>query len=61
MDDANIDDDMPEVGMDAVLGDTASSYDTFGPEVKYSEYEDLSEGKDDPDHWTKQTDHLPPW
>ena len=39
-DDVDIYDDMPEVGLDAVLG----------ADVNDSEYEDLVEGEDDPDH-----------
>ena len=46
-----IDDDMPEVGVDAaVLGDTESRFEIFGADVNESDYEDLSEGEDDPDH-----------
>ena len=45
-----IDEDMPEVGLDAILGDTASRDEIFGVNVNDSEYEDLSEDEDDPDH-----------
>ncbi len=44
-----IDEYMPEVGLDAILGDTASRDEIFGVNVNDSEYEDLSKDEDDPD------------
>ena len=49
-DDNDYDDDLPEVGMDVVRGDTASRLEIFGTDVNESEYEDLSEDEDDPDN-----------
>ena len=44
------DDDLPEVGLDVVRGDTASRLEIFGVDVNESEYEDLSENEEDPDN-----------
>ena len=48
-DNDDIDEDLPDVGVDAVLGDTASRGEIFGVDVNESEYEDFSD-EDDPDH-----------
>ena len=49
-DNDDIDEDLPEVGLDAVLGETASPMEIFGVDVNESEYEDLSDDEDDPDN-----------
>ena len=50
MDNEEIDDDKPEVVLDADLGETASRCKTIGPDVNDYECDDLSEVEEDLDH-----------